>query len=1028
VTLMHRAVQSIIIATIKRVPLGRTNQDKHEPLTVVTGESLSSLRGINRSSRHSSTPFLKTALLHMSRLQYSFQILATCVSGLLTVPIAHAQSQDQVQNQAPIEPLLQKYCLGCHNDRDKEAGLSMQTLESLKLGGENGVVLDKTDLQNSILLEVLTATGDRAMPPDDEPQPTAEERQRLQQWVLAGADFKPMAGGIPDVKRVAPFQKSTAALLASAVTADGKSIAVAGGRHVSLVAVESGQQQWTTNFEQGKVAGLSIAHKQPWIVAATGTPGVTGTAMILSADDGQLLQTLSGHTDAVYAAVLNPDDTLLATAGYDRRILIHDVATGKVLQTLDGHNGSVFSLSFDPTGQVLCSASGDGTVKVWNVKSGERLDTLSQPQAEQYSVIVSPDGKHVFAAGADNRIRVWKLLSRDRSRINPLLVSQFAHEQPISRLALSADGSLLASVAEDGTIRTWTTGPLTPVQNLPQQTVSVTSLSFVDNQRLFITRIDGSSEVIPLQLSSEISSPATDGRPGHPTNVLLPADLVDATEAAAANDDPTAAQAVTLPARIAGIIQPDDGNDKDLDCYRFSATAGQQLLLEVKAQRDKSPLDSKIEVLTVDGKPILQTRLQAVRDSYFTFRGKDSDTSGDFRVFNWQEMELNEYLYADGEVSRLWLYPRGPDSGYTVYPGFGSRHTYFGTTATSHALQAPCFIVIPRRPDETLIANGLPVFPIYFENDDDGRRELGSDSRLMFTTPADGDYIVRIGDARGFSGPDYKYQLTVRSPRPDYAVNVSVKKVSVAADTGSEVTFTATRIDGYEGPIFIDVEHLPLGFGFSGPIQIQPQQLQAFGTIFATADAKEPSAEDLAKIQFVAHADGNKALRQARTIGQLEELKLVAEPKLRLAIQPSTAEDAATVQNINGPSGADSADSADSADGGLVLQVRPGETIQASVQLERLKHDGVVSLGKEDSGRNLPHGVFVDNIGLNGLLLLGNQSQRDFYITAAKWVPPSKTTFFLKSNVDSITSLPVTLEVLPAANEDDAATVTAVAD
>ena len=62
-----------------------------------------------------------------------------------------------------------------------------------------------------------------------------------------------------------------------------------------------------------------------------------------------------------------------------------------------------------------------------------------------------------------------------------------------------------------------------------------------------------------------------------------------------------------------------------------------------------------------------------MRDSWVTFRGKDSNTSGDFR-FKWDEMNLNQYLYVNGEVVKLWYYPRGPDSGYIVYPGTGNRH------------------------------------------------------------------------------------------------------------------------------------------------------------------------------------------------------------------------------------------------------------------------------------------------------------------------------------------------------------------
>ena len=73
--------------------------------------------------------------------------------------------------------------------------------------------------------------------------------------------------------------------------------------------------------------------------------------------------------------------------------------------------------------------------------------------------------------------------------------------------------------------------------------------------------------------------------------------------------------------------------------------------------------------------------LQAVRDSYFTFRGKNDSETGDFRVFNWDEMHINDYFYANGEVVKFWLFPRGPDSGFVSYPGRGPRWGYFDTHA-----------------------------------------------------------------------------------------------------------------------------------------------------------------------------------------------------------------------------------------------------------------------------------------------------------------------------------------------------------
>lgn len=898
-----------------------------------------------------------------------------------------SSGQSITHAQTPVEPLLQKYCLGCHNESNKEGGLSLQTLDSLKKGGDNGLVRNAEDPSSSLLMKVLADKSENPMPPEGEPQPTAAEKELLRKWVLAGASIRDMATGKPDVPQIEPVVPVAPSLLASAALSE-EQVVVGGGRHVAAINIKSGKTVWKSEFEDVRISSLVVASTEPWILAGSGLPGVDGKALLLSQKDGQVLNEFGGHTDAVYAAVINQQQTRIATAGYDRRILIHDVASGQILKTLEGHNGAVFSLAFDPAGEVLCSASADGTVKVWHVETGERLDTLSQPTREQYDVLVEPSGQRIFAAGADNRIRMWRLVSRKSTRINPIIASRFAHEKAITELAISADGSRLASVAEDGTLQVWSTAPFAHFQTLPTQQSPVTSLTFVSPTQLFLTHLDGSFRSLPVSSTPTTKAPIG---PGTATaKVDLPDDLKEVPEQEP-NNKPDQAQQIPLPAMVQGTIDSTNDSSTDVDQFQFSAVAGQQLVLEIKAGRDKSLLDSKIEVLTADGQRILQAKLQAVRDSYFTFRGKDSDTSDDFRLFNWQEMELNEFLYSDGEVVRLWHYPRGPDSGFMVYPGFGRRHTFFHTTPTSHALQAPCFIVRPVAPDAEVTANGLPVFPLYFENDDDPLRTWGRDSRLMFTAPADGTYVAQVTDARGFGGSDYSYKLTVRAPKPDFKVTANTKKFTLAAGTGREVMFSADRIDGYSGPITIDVRGLPAGYTFSGPIQIEEDQYRAFGTIFANQDAQPISDEDQKQIEFIAATEAHGE----RSIATVEELKLADETKLKVTI---TQEDK-------------------DADDSVELVIRPGETIRAFVKLDRQKHDGVVSFGKSDAGRNLPHGVYVDNIGLNGLLLLAGQSEREFFITASKIARPGTSTFFLKSNVDGITSQPVTLRIVPADSE-----------
>ena len=38
--------------------------------------------------------------------------------------------------------------------------------------------------------------------------------------------------------------------------------------------------------------------------------------------------------------------------------------------------------------------------------------------------------------------------------------------------------------------------------------------------------------------------------------------------------------------------------------------------------------------------------------------------TNDVRVENWREMELNELLYMNGEVAKIFRMPEGPDSGF----------------------------------------------------------------------------------------------------------------------------------------------------------------------------------------------------------------------------------------------------------------------------------------------------------------------------------------------------------------------------
>lgn len=929
----------------------------------------------------------------------SLLILLAIATGGRVCPADEPPAKTGPDYNREVAPVLRKYCVGCHVGDEPDGGLSLETFADLERGGESGLAVLAGDAKSSRLVRVITGQIEPLMPPEGEPRPTEAEVAVLRAWIDAGATGP--EGREPDrtvliTPDIPPAEGLTPGVTALAWSPRGELLAVGRFRTIELRSPDDLALQRTISSLPGKVHALEFSRDGRRLLAASGINGLYGAAVVIDVASGAVLQTLTGHRDSLYAAVFNPDATLVATASYDAKIVLWDLASEKPLRTLSGHNGAVFDLAFSPDGTILASASADETVKLWLVESGLRLDTLGQPLDEQYTVTFSPDGQYVLAGGADNRIRIWRLISRTHPRINPLLYARFAHEGPVLQLAFANSGRQLVSIGEDRLVKVWETQQYTQQHAFAAQPASTPALATTaDAARMVVGRLDGSLQAYQIVVDSAQRGDGPVAREPH----IPETDAAQQAAEVEPNDRVDQAMPISVPAQISGTIAAAKGHSEDQDLFRFEARAGEVWILETNAARTDSLLDSRIEVLDSDGEPIVRLLLRAVRDSYFTFRGKDSDTIDDFRLHNWQEMELNEYLYANGEVVKLWLYPRGPDSGFQVYPGRGKRYAWFDTTAVSHALQEPCYIVEPHPPGAELIPNGLPVFPLYYQNDDDGLRRLGSDSRLTFTAPEDGTYLVRVSDVRGFQGPDFHYELTIRAPQPDFRVTLTGANPKVNAGGGREFEVAAERIDGFDGPIRIEADHVPDGFHITSPLVIQAGQDVAHGVIWAEPDATAPADDAAQSVTLAAQAEiGDSVV--TRAVGSLGKIELL--PKSQVLVRIVPAEDTVDATGAHGQEERTP----------LELEIAPGETVTARVRVERNGFDGRIGFGNADAGRNLPHGVFVDNIGLNGLLIVEGQNERTFFITAAPWVPETTRTFHLRAQVDgNQTSLPVTLHV-----------------
>lgn len=886
-----------------------------------------------------------------------------CWSVLLVTAADSGFAADPPDFNTHVLPVFRKYCNGCHNDRDAEGGLVLSSFAATLKGGENGTAIVPGKSGESRLWKLVAGGDEPKMPPEDQPAPKPEELALIRAWIDAGA--KTPVGKIeglvtPTVRPTAPVREPITSL---AHAPNGRWVAVARPNAVEILNAADQKSITSLAGHTGAITEVSFSADSQSLVVAAGEVGLEGEATLWNAADWSRAKVLRGHRDALYSAQLSPDGKLLATSGYDKQVLTWDVASGQVQKTLAGHNDAVYSLAFHPAGKLLASASGDRTVKLWDVAVGERLDTFSQPAKEQATVATSPDGRLIVAGGADNRIRVWEITQGGREGTNPLLYARFAHEGPILRVAFSPDGKLLASSSEDRRIKLWQTATFTQVAVLDRQSDWAAALCFSpDNRRLYIGRMNGELESVEIDPRWAGSRASLQRLPEGSITFSPPGDhpLQEVAEQEP-NNTPAQAQPLVLPGVAQGTFAATAGGDADL--YRIEAKAGETWVLETNAARSKSKADTRIEVLHADGAPVLRALLQAVRDSWINFRPVDSNQP-DVRVEYWEEMDLNQYLYMNGEIGKTFRAPQGPDSAYQLYFHAGKRRCYFDTTAVAHAKEEPVYIVEAYPPGSGIVDNGLPVFPLYFANDDDAERELGSDSRLMFTAPQDGSYLVRVTDSRGFGGEEFSYALTIRPPQPDFAVSLGTKNPRIAAGSGQRLSFTVDRRDGFDGDIRLDIAGLPAGFSAETPVLIPAGHLETRSVLHADGWALQPSEQEWSRVEVTATAVASgQTLR--KSLGNLGEIKLDKPATIRVFLEPDDT-------RFQTPGGG--------------LAIVPGTTITARIRVERNGFDGDVKFDVD----NLPHGIIVDNIGLSGVLVRAKETERQIFLTARPWVPATE--------------------------------------
>ncbi|HEV7665509.1 MAG TPA: helix-turn-helix domain-containing protein [Chloroflexota bacterium] len=184
--------------------------------------------------------------------------------------------------------------------------------------------------------------------------------------------------------------------------------------------------------------------------------------------------------DLPLSVALSGDGTSLAAGTSTGEVWLWRVADRTLVAKLTGHTGGVRSVALSADGQLLASGSEDGTIRLWETPfgnplsgtlsagrgaapaaGGQLLATLQGNTGQVWAVALSADGQLLVSGSENGTIHLWQAPFVGHAAGGQPLATLHGHIGAVWTVALAADGQRLASGGFDGTVRLWAPAPET---------------------------------------------------------------------------------------------------------------------------------------------------------------------------------------------------------------------------------------------------------------------------------------------------------------------------------------------------------------------------------------------------------------------------------------------------------------------------------------------------------------------------------------------------------------------------------------
>lgn len=238
------------------------------------------------------------------------------------------------------------------------------------------------------------------------------------------------------------------------------------------------------------------------LIAATGQGG---RVLVWSTSTGTLIRELQATqgVNTVQSLAISSDGSMLAAGLVHRDIIVYSLLDGRVIGKLGGHTDAVSGLVFRSGDTLLTSTSWDRTIREWRtdeIASPTGVITLAGHRGWVRAIAVSPDGSTIASASDDGDLRFW----------NPDLRREFARVSvghgTLVAVEYSPDGRFIALTYLDGTVQLRDSSSGAVVREWTSQGRWGTSLAFDSaGKTLVVGNEDGSVRVWDVSTGEERS-------------------------------------------------------------------------------------------------------------------------------------------------------------------------------------------------------------------------------------------------------------------------------------------------------------------------------------------------------------------------------------------------------------------------------------------------------------------------------------------------------------------------------------------